>query len=90
LIYLDQFTQKIPYWKDKHNEAVSDFLKWKSDQMLEKLQSKHKRRAQSGNSRQKTVIRSISSAKLKPEQKIVNNSMKYLRQFKEKEDLKEK
>jgi hypothetical protein len=48
MVYLEKFAKMIPYWKVQGKEAVSDFLKKRSDILLEKLQNKDKRRAKSG------------------------------------------
>ena len=48
MIYVDKFAQMIDYWDGQEKESVSDFLRKRSDLLLDKLQVKDKKRPKSG------------------------------------------
>lgn len=58
-IYVDKFASLIPFWEESEKDTVAEFLRRRSDQLLNKLQAKDKKRPKSsvphnGSSTQKS------------------------------------
>lgn len=47
-ISVDQFALYIPFWEGQEKDSVSEFLKKRSDMLLDKLQAKERKRPKTG------------------------------------------
>ncbi len=47
MIYVDKFAELIPFWESQGKAALGEFMKKRSDLLLQRLHSKDKQRAQS-------------------------------------------
>ena len=98
MVYLEEFAQMIPYWQQQGSEAISAFLRQRSDLLLERLQNKPKQRPKSGQpgTRATSAARSVSRGQVGGQARTLgagagqNNSLKYLRKHREREGAREK
>ena len=61
IVSIYDFCECIPFWKEQGKEMVSDFLKKRSEVLIEQLQSKEKKRPKSS-----ALVRSKTTTQFHP------------------------
>ena len=103
---MEQFALYVPFWEGQEKDSVSEFLKKRSDMLLDKLQAKERKRPKTGLPSEKekaahnsdhfrSLTRHSSANRFKRESEgrpllVKNNSKDYLRKYREQELTKEK